>query len=332
MSLRFLQSPGLRRKVILPFLALVFLLVVSAYVWAQKDVQLIVGERVTYQKTMGETVGDLLEENGVTIESGDVVKPNLNTPLKEGMKVVVERATPVSFVIDGKKKAKKLVAKTVKEALNEVGEKITSQDIIFPSLSTKIKRGIVVYVTHVFEQEKTVRVPIPYKTIERRDNKLPLGEKKVIQRGKEGILVRTFKVLIKGGKEVKRTLISEKLSLSPVNAVLAVGTRGQRSYSRIFPISVSRGDSTLVLNATAYTPGHGCGYRTATGARARKGIVAVDPRVIPLGTRLYIPGYGIAIAADTGGAIKGKRIDLCFDSLKEAQQFGRRSLSVKILP
>lgn len=70
---------------------------------------------------------------------------------------------------------------------------------------------------------------------------------------------------------------------------------------------------------------------TATGLRARKGIVAVDPRVIPLGTKLFIPGYGEALAADTGGWIKNDRIDLCFESLEEAFRFGRRKIKVYLI-
>ena len=84
--------------------------------------------------------------------------------------------------------------------------------------------------------------------------------------------------------------------------------------------------------ATAYTAGcPGCSGYTATGYRAGHGIVAVDPRVIPLGTKLYIPGYGFAIAGDTGGAIVGDRIDLGFDSLDDAVAFGRRSVKVYTL-
>ncbi|WP_286977476.1 3D domain-containing protein, partial [Candidatus Aquicultor secundus] len=73
------------------------------------------------------------------------------------------------------------------------------------------------------------------------------------------------------------------------------------------------------------------GSRCANGMKARKGVVAVDPRVIPLGTRLYIEGYGEAIAADTGGAIKGNRIDLCYNTPGECFDFGRRSVKVSIL-
>ena len=86
------------------------------------------------------------------------------------------------------------------------------------------------------------------------------------------------------------------------------------------------------MEATAYLPtdGNGSGL-TAMGIMAARGVVAVDPQVIPLGSRVYIPGYGIAIAADTGGAIVGDRIDLCMESYGEAMDFGRRNVEVYVL-
>ena len=90
--------------------------------------------------------------------------------------------------------------------------------------------------------------------------------------------------------------------------------------------------SVLSMEASAYLPGDGNGAGiTATGIRAGYGVAAVDPSIIPLGTRMYIPGYGEAIAADTGGAIRGYMIDLCVESYSEAMQFGRRNVTVYIL-
>lgn len=88
----------------------------------------------------------------------------------------------------------------------------------------------------------------------------------------------------------------------------------------------------MSMEASAYLPGDGSGSGiTATGIRATYGVAAVDPSVIPLGTRLYIPGYGEAIAADTGGAIRGYMIDLCMESYSEAMSFGRRNVTVYVL-
>ena len=90
--------------------------------------------------------------------------------------------------------------------------------------------------------------------------------------------------------------------------------------------------SVMSMEATAYLPtdGNGAGI-TATGVRATYGVVAVDPRIIPLGSKVYIPGYGVALAADTGGAIKGYKIDLCMDTYSECMQFGRRNVTVYVL-
>ena len=90
--------------------------------------------------------------------------------------------------------------------------------------------------------------------------------------------------------------------------------------------------NVMSMEATAYLPTDGSGAGiTATGIRATYGVVAVDPRVIPLGSKVYIPGYGVALAADTGGAIKGYKIDLCMESYAECMQFGRRNVTVYVL-
>ena len=101
-------------------------------------------------------------------------------------------------------------------------------------------------------------------------------------------------------------------------------------------VSTPAGDfkysESLTVVATGYTRfDDGCTSTTATGTAAIRGAVAVDPSVIPLGTRLYIPGYGIGTAEDTGGAIEGNRIDLCYNTVNEAYAWGRQTVTVYIL-
>ena len=97
-------------------------------------------------------------------------------------------------------------------------------------------------------------------------------------------------------------------------------------------LDFSKVKQQLFMDVTAYSPQDpGCGGNTATGAVVRKGIVAVDPEIIPLGTTIYVPGYGKAVAADIGGAIKGNVLDIAFDYRSEALQFGRRSLLVYVM-
>ena len=130
------------------------------------------------------------------------------------------------------------------------------------------------------------------------------------------------------GQPAGEEVITTDVHVAPTDHIIRTGTRDT--------VSTSRGDMrfsrSYYMQATAYLPTDGDGKCiTATGIRARHGVVAVDPRVIPLGSRVYVPGYGVALAADTGGAIKGKRIDLCMESRREAMKFGRRSVKVYVL-
>lgn len=122
----------------------------------------------------------------------------------------------------------------------------------------------------------------------------------------------------------------QQVSGLPVDGVVGSDTL---LYLKRFGVSEpGRYSRVLNMSASAYTahdPGNSS--RTSRGNILRKGLVAVDPDVIPLGTRLYIPGYGYAIADDIGGAITGHRIDLAFESRSEALQFGRRKVTVYIL-
>ncbi|EKX97579.1 3D domain-containing protein [Selenomonas sp. oral taxon 138] len=108
---------------------------------------------------------------------------------------------------------------------------------------------------------------------------------------------------------------------------VALGIREERAHE------VSRGSGRSVyVSATGYSafdPGNG--NRTATGTMVRRGVIAVDPSVIPLGTRVFIPGYGEAVAEDIGGSIHGYRIDVAFDSHAEALMFGRQDLEIFIM-
>ena len=107
---------------------------------------------------------------------------------------------------------------------------------------------------------------------------------------------------------------------------------GLANFSNIADINGGRYSSVMSMEATAYLPTDGSAEGlTAMGIPATYGIVAVDPRIIPLGTKVYIPGYGEALAADTGGAIKGYKIDLCMETYEECMNFGRRDITVYVL-
>ena len=132
------------------------------------------------------------------------------------------------------------------------------------------------------------------------------------------------------------TKIHENLDIKLEESAARKQEAARQQEEQMRRVETSRGaeryTSVLTMEATAYLPSDGGGSGiTASGLWAQHGVVAVDPGVIPLGTRLYIPGYGEAIAADTGGAIYGNRIDLCMDTYGEAMAFGRRMVTVYVL-
>ncbi len=178
-------------------------------------------------------------------------------------------------------------------------------------------------------ERETITQEIPIQTIRQEDPNLPLGTEELVQSGSIGKRVIIQEKRSKDGK-VLETKEVKVISDEPMQArIVKVGTKvnsvsteeGHKAYSHV-----------INMEASAYlaTDGDGSGI-TATGVAATRGIVAVDPNVIPLGSKVYIPGYGVALAADTGGYIVGNRIDLVMDSYSEAINFGRRDVEVYVL-
>jgi resuscitation-promoting factor RpfB len=168
-------------------------------------------------------------------------------------------------------------------------------------------------------------------TIHRLDFALAPGASKVIAHGAAGERELVVRYSQRDGGPVRRSILSSTVIQTPRPRIVAEGI-GRSPLSSFEARGVLRmsyiARSALLMVATAYTADcAGCGGMTAFG-RAGRGIVAVDPRVIPIGTRLFIPGYGFAVAGDTGGDIRGHRIDLGFDSDREAMLFGRRDVTV----
>lgn len=170
---------------------------------------------------------------------------------------------------------------------------------------------------------------IPYEVRYEFSRGVGAGRIKKASEGVPGSVRRTYAIVLDGEKVVSKTLV-DTVRVEPVHEVFQMGPSGfQSSRHKSF-----RPHAIKTMNATAYDPSAGRKnptFRTATGRRAQFGVVAVDPRVIPLNTLVFVEGYGFAIAADTGGAIKGNKIDLCFDRSDQVRQFGRRPVRVHIL-
>lgn len=149
------------------------------------------------------------------------------------------------------------------------------------------------------------------------------GDERVVDPGKSGLLQNIFLSFYRDGELKRKEKVHSRLVTEPLTRVIASG-----SYTAVSRQGVNYSGRPLRFEATAYAL---TGSRTAVGARTRRGIVAVDPKVIPLGTHMFIKGYGYAVAADTGGAIKGRRVDLFFESNRDALKWGRRPVDIYFL-
>jgi len=235
----------------------------------------------------------------------------------------------VSLLADGRQRELCASGITVAEVLAEAGISLRLLDRVSPPPSAQVVEGMAIQVIRVSRHHVTEEEVLLAPTIVLADPDSPAGYTKVLERGQDGRVRRVARLWQKDGVTTKREVIKEKVLSAPREAIVIRGTRG-------LPSRGGNWRTPRQMQATAYDPGpRSCGRYadgyTATGAKARKGVVAVDDRVIRMGTRLYIPGYGFAVAGDRGSAIKGNRIDLCFDTYAEARRWGRRRVKVYVL-
>ncbi len=320
--------------------ALIVVLSITGFVWAQKEVTVIVDGRALHMKTQAADVAGLLEEAGIAVDAADLVTPSLDSALGSTATVLVRHSTPVTLVLGRDRLDVDVVGETVADALVSVGADPAANPAVTPPLGTPLTAGMTIHVPEVFlrikQQETTVAVPVRYE----KDSSLPKGVKRVVVQGRPGREMRVYRVLVANGVEMAPVLTAVKTLRRPAPRIVAVGTSDRndgllsvfhlkgRHAGQKPPVRGRR----MRVEATGYSALEpGLDHWTATGARATRGVIAVDPRVIPLGTRVYVPGYGYAVAADTGGAIKGNRIDLCFDTVAECNDWGRRTVTIIIL-
>ncbi len=301
------------------------LIILTGFFYNRHEIKIYADGKETKLIMGSGTVADALKKAKIALGEKDIVEPSLQTTLTDDSKVKITRRIKVTLVADGNHKEYWVPVDSVGQTLKKLNLVLNSGDQVVPSREKRIASGDTIEVIRFQEQYLNQSVGIPFRVERRDDNTLERGISRTIKPGQQGLKQRTVKITLKNGKEIKREIISEKIVREPVNKIVAFGTIGTKTISRGGVIKFSR---VLQMKATAYSH---TGNNTVCGIYPYPGVVAVDPRVIPLGTRLYVEGYGYAKALDIGSAIKGNRIDLFFETEKEARRFGRRSINVYVL-
>jgi 3D (Asp-Asp-Asp) domain-containing protein len=268
-----------------------------------------------------------LRQAGVRVSPHDWESLSLTaSPAKP---LTIRLGVPVEVVTPHHRYRTWTTAYRVSAVLQTLGVELGPLDIVKPGLTARIRPGTLINVWRRWYVTQTRLVPIDFPTVYQPDGNMFVGHRALLALGRNGERLVVTRVLMQDGRPIRQWVVSTRVIRPPVAQLLAVGTKN----------TISRGGQViqfaaeLNMVATAYwpNPAWSDGY-TATGLRAQYGVVAVDPAVIPLGTRLFIPGYGFAIAADTGSAIVGDRIDVCENTAQAAWDWGVRDVEVFLLP
>ena len=259
------------------------------------------GDVVTTRQTTALTVADALYEAGVVLFLPDQVSPAPTDRIFANMEIIIDRSSELTIRADGREFVTRVRAQTIGDALIESGITLNGLDYSIPSATQPITEGITIRVIRVTEEIINEQTTIAYESVLQADANLDLDRRAVIQAGQAGIWQKNYRVRYENGVEIQRELTEEFMAQAPVNEVVAYGTRitirtietpdGVLEYWRKFR-----------MYATSYYPAElGGDNITSIGETLRKGIVAINPRIIPYRLNVYVFGYGIGRTADTGG-------------------------------
>ncbi len=299
---------------------------ISTFIWANNNVNVVADGKTYKVSVLGGTVAEALEKSGISIGERDIVQPATEEKLCDGQVIIITRAKSVAVVADGQTREIITPVSAVAEVLKELNIAVGPQDRVLPGYNAKISAGDVIRVIRVSEKQIMESYKLSFRAERRNDPGLDRGITKVLREGQDGLGQRTIKIVMEDGKEIRRENVGARIVKQPVNKIVALGTLSKKVVSRGGkPVRFSR---VMAMNASGYTY---TGNRMASGIAPYRGAVAVDPRVIPFGTKMYVEGYGYARALDKGSAIKGNKIDLFFETRGEALRWGRRPVKVYIL-
>ncbi|NLI89363.1 MAG: DUF348 domain-containing protein [Epulopiscium sp.] len=305
---------------------------VAAYQPRSKSVTITDNGKVTQYETTEVLVGEFLASNDIKLDEKDILSVDTDVMITKDMEIEITRWLPeIELNLDQTKMKSVTRAFTVGEFMEEQGIEFGEKDTVTPDKATPIEDGMEIIIKRERHTIQTRQADLPYDIkIESTPNLKP-GERKVKQAGSNGLVSRDFKVKYFGGEMIEEVQISSNILKQPQTEIILEGKKNIVTDPNTGKTYAYK--KVMNMETTAYTdvPGDRWYGITASGMPTFVGMVAVDPRVIPLGTKLYVEGYGIAHAGDTGGAIKGNIIDLYMLNRQQTRAHGRRYRNVYIL-
>ncbi len=303
------------------------------------------GKITTVSMAQG-TVKDALDKANITLGKNDRVSPSLNAPIEKGTEIKISDSVNVQITLMGETSDYEVPRGTVADALAGAGIEYDSNDKLNVSENDTVYEGMEITLVKVTVKNETETKTIDYKTKKEYDSTMAKGETEITRYGVEGEKVVTNRNTYEDGVLVNSEEISSKVISRPVTQIKKIGTKeeavssGTNGGAGTFtdrggvPVSYKR---VVTGSGTAYTAKPGS--LTATGVKAQVGCVAVNPSIIPYGSKLYIEAsdgsyvYGYATAVDTGGALMDGSaiVDLYMDSYADCANFGRRDVTIYIL-
>ncbi len=326
------------------FLAIAITVSLGFFIYqdSQIEIALAVDGEIINIVSDATSLEELLEKEDINLEKGTFVSLPLDTELENNMTVIIKK--PKHYTLESGNVALdiKSIYTNLDDILAENGIVLGEKDFTYPSSGEELAQGTKIRIYRVTQVLESYDQAIPFDSIVNKNHNMDIGTSKTVQEGQEGLKSIQVKKELIDGQVFSTEIIGETIVAEAVSNIVEKGTKDI--------VVTSRGDtnyrSAVVMSSTAYDlsfestgknpgdPGYGI---TRSGTKARPGTVAVDPKVIPLGTKLYIQSldgsvdYGFAIAEDTGGAIKGNKIDLFYEDTSIASRYGRKKVKVYIL-
>ncbi len=284
-----------------------------------KTVTLIVDGSEQTISTQATTVADLLQEAGIQLNAADRTEPPLDAILQAGTAIQLWRAFTLTIAVDGRTYPMQTTYSDIPNILAAAGFALVGQDYTLPNANTAIQANDTIQIVRVSEEFAFTDTIIPYDTVYQADASMEIDTRAFVTAGSPGILRQQIRTRYENGLPVAENIESAWIAQNVTNELIKYGTnivirtintpQGPLEYWRVVRMKVT-GYTAATSGKSRDNPAYGI---TASGLQAGKGVVAIDPKVVPFRSNIYVEGYGQAVAGDTGGLVKGRIIDLGFD-------------------